>query len=130
MIFYEIFINNSPIVGMTIGRVIASVYVNKGRFNCIILGSVVIIFGISLCLIFDIWCFIFGRILCVIGCGLYYTAASRYIEECSPPHLLSLIFTAHSFTLTLNRPFGTMMAYLTLPIIDETTPKDILLKTN
>jgi len=37
---YETFINMSPIAGFMIGRLLGSFYVNKGRFNCIILGAV------------------------------------------------------------------------------------------
>jgi hypothetical protein len=43
--FWEIFINITPVLGMIIGRILGVPIVNKGRFRCILLGSLVIISG-------------------------------------------------------------------------------------
>jgi len=65
-----------------------------------------------------------------MGCGFFSSSAFRYVEECSPPHLLSMIFTIFSFGISLNRPCVTLMAYLTLSGINNETPTKVLMETN
>lgn len=113
-----------------IGRLLGSLYVNHGRFNCILLGAFLQIIGIGCCLIFSVWTFLLGRLIYGIGCGFFNSSSFRYVEECSPPHLLSMLFTVFSFGISLNRPLVTLMAYLTLSGINSQAPRDVLLTTN
>jgi MFS family permease len=62
------------------------------------------LFGISLMLIFNIYSFLTGRFIYAIGAGIFFTSSPRYIEECFPPHLFSIIFTIYAFGVALNRP--------------------------
>jgi hypothetical protein len=41
-----------------------------------------------------------------------------------------MLFTAYAFGVSLNRPVVTLMAYLTLPVLNNSTPKELLLTTN
>jgi len=115
---------------MMIGRLLGSFYVNHSRFKCILLGAALQIVGIGCCLIFSVWSFLLGRLIYGIGCGFFYSSSFRYVEECSPPHLLSMLYTIYSFGISLNRPCVTLMAYLTLSGIDGQTPTDVLMSTN
>jgi uncharacterized membrane protein len=48
MPFFETFINMTPVAGMLIGRLLGSVFVNRGRFKCIIFGAVLQSIGIGI----------------------------------------------------------------------------------
>ena len=104
IIFYETFISITPTVGSLIGRVIGTPLVNKGRFLCIIIGTIVMLFGISFMLILNIYSFLAGRLIYAVGAGIFFTSSPRYNEECSPPHLFSIMFTIYAFGVALNRP--------------------------
>jgi MFS family permease len=104
IIFYETFISITPTVGSLIGRVIGTPLVNKGRFLCIIIGTIVMLFGISFMLILNIYSFLAGRLIYAVGAGIFFTSSPRYIEECSPPHLFTIMFTIYAFGVALNRP--------------------------
>ena len=104
LVFYEAFIGNTPVMGMIIGRFIGSPLVNKGRFLCIIISSVAMILGDCAMLFLNIYSFLAGRLICGIGAGLFFASAPRYIEECSPPHLFSLLYTLFALGIALNRP--------------------------
>ncbi len=45
--FYEGLIGMSPVIGIMIGRIFGSVYLNKGRLRSILIGSVLITLGIA-----------------------------------------------------------------------------------
>lgn len=113
-IFYETFIGNSPVMGMIIGRLIGSPLVNKGRFRCIIIGAVVMIVGIVTMLVFNIYSYLTGRLIYGIGAGLFFASGPRYIEECSPPQLFSLLYTFYALGIAFNRPI-VMLAALMIP---------------
>ena len=68
------------------------------------LGSLMITFGLIVMMIEYIWMFLLGRVFCAFGMGFFFPAASRYIEECSPPHLLTLFYSLYSFGICLARP--------------------------
>jgi MFS family permease len=102
--FYETFIGNTPVLGMIIGRLIGSPLVNKGRFRCIIISAIVIIFAISLMLVLNIYTFLLGRLIYGLGAGLFFASGPRYIEECSPPQLFSLFYTLYALGVAFNRP--------------------------
>ncbi len=104
VIYFEQFINMAPTAGLLVGRLTGALYVNKGRFRCIVLGSLIIITGIGIQLVSNIWMFIGGRFIAGIGNGVFGSASPRYIEECSPPHYLSFLYTITSFGMSLNRP--------------------------
>jgi MFS family permease len=101
---YEGLIGMSPFLGITVGRVIGSQEVSNGRYKCIMLGSVIISAGIGIQLVANIWMFLIGRVCCAFGMGFLFPAASRYIEECPPPQLLSLFYTLYSFGFSLALP--------------------------
>ena len=113
-IFYEAFIGNTPVMGMIIGRFIGSPLVNKGRFLCIIISSIVMILGICTMLFLNIYSFLAGRLICGIGAGVFFASAPRYIEECSPPQLFSLLYTLYALGIALNRPI-VMVATTMIP---------------
>jgi hypothetical protein len=48
VLYFEQFINMAPTAGLLMGRLSGSFYVNKGRFRCIVLGSLIIIAGIGM----------------------------------------------------------------------------------
>ena len=127
---YETFITSIPVAGMMIGRLLGSFYVNHGRLKCILLGAALQMVGISCCLIFGIWSFLLGRLIYAIGCGFFFSSSFRYVEECSPPHLLSRYYTVYSFGISLSRPLVALVAFLTLPKINDSTPQEDLMKTN
>jgi MFS family permease len=95
-----------------------------------LLGAFLQIVGIGCCIIFSVWSFLLGRLIYGIGCGFFFSSSFRYVEECSPPHLLSLFYTIYSFGISLNRPCVTLMAYLTLSGINSQTSEEVLLNTN
>jgi MFS family permease len=130
MPLYETFISMAAVSGLLIGRLLGSFYVNYGRFRCIILGAIIQCVGIGICLIFGIYFFLFGRLIYSIGSGIFFSSSFRYVEECSPPNLLSMLFTIYSFGISLGRPTVTLMSFLTLSGINEETDKEILLTTN
>lgn len=101
---YEGLVGMSPVLGIMVGRLIGSQEVNKGRYRCIMLGSIIITVGIGIQMVASIWMFLLGRIFCAFGMGFFFPAASRYIEECSPPQLLALFYTLYSFGVSLARP--------------------------
>ena len=124
--FYEQFINMAPNAGLLIGRLTGSIYVNHGRFRCIILGSFIIILGIGMQLVASIWIFIAGRFIASIGNGVFGSASPRYIEECSPPHMLSFLFTLCSFGMGLNKPLVTLASFI---LVDENSNPTVLKQT-
>jgi len=73
-----------------------------------VLGSLIILAGIGMQLFENIWMFIGGRFVAGIGNGVFGSASPRYIEECSPPHYLSFLYTICSFGMSLNRPLVTL----------------------
>jgi MFS family permease len=101
-------------MGMILGRLIGSPLVNKGRFRCIIISSIVMIIGISFMLILNIYSFLFGRLIYGLGAGLFFASGPRYIEECSPPQLFSLLYTFYALGVALNRPI-LMVSALIIP---------------
>ncbi len=118
VIFYETFIGITPTVGSLIGRLLGTPLVNKGRFRCIIIGTIVMLYGISLMLVFNIYSFLAGRLIYAVGAGMFFTSSPRYIEECSPPHLFSIVFTIYAFGVALNRPV-LVAAALMIPEYEE-----------
>ena len=63
-------------------------------------------------LILNIYSYLAGRLIYGIGAGLFFASAPRYIEECSPPQLFSLLFTVYQLGIALNRPFVMISAHL------------------
>jgi MFS family permease len=59
-------------------------------------------------LVANIWMYIGGRFIASVGNGIFGSASPRYIEECSPPHRLSFLYTIGSFGMSLNRPLVTL----------------------
>lgn len=114
----------APTAGLLIGRLGGSIYVNQGRFRCIILGSFIIIVGIGMQLVPLIWMYIAGRFVASIGNGIFGSASPRYIEECSPPHRLSLLFTVCSFGMSLNRPLVTLASMILPSTTDPVTLRE------
>jgi MFS family permease len=130
MPLYETFISMAAVSGLLIGRLLGSFYVNYGRFRCIILGAIIQCLGIGVCLIFGIYFFLFGRLIYSIGSGIFFSSSFRYVEECSPPNLLTMLYTVYSFGISLNRPIVALIALTTLSGFDDKTEKDILRTTN
>jgi MFS family permease len=112
--FYETFIGNTPVLGMIIGRLIGSPLVNKGRFRCIIISSIVMMVGIGFMFVLNIYSFLVGRLIYGLGAGLFFASGPRYIEECSPPQLFSLFYTFYALGIALNRPI-LLLAALIVP---------------
>ena len=99
---------------MIIGRLIGSPLVNKGRFKCIIISTIVMMVGIGFMLVLNIFSFLVGRLIYGLGAGLFFASGPRYIEECSPPQLFSLFYTLYALGVALNRPI-VMLAALMIP---------------
>jgi len=78
IIFYETFISITPTVGSLIGRVIGTPLVNKGRFLCIIIGTIVMLFGISFMLILNIYSFLAGRLIYAWSWNIFYIKPKIY----------------------------------------------------
>jgi len=116
----------APTAGLLIGRLTGSIYVNHGRFWCIILGSFIIIAGIGMQLVASIWIYIAGRFIASVGNGIFGSASPRYIEECSPPHMLSFLFTICSFGMSLNKPLVTLASFI---LVDKNSDDTILRTT-
>ena len=108
----------APTAGLLLGRLSGAIYVNKGRFRCIVLGSLIIIAGIGIQLVENIWMYILGRFIASVGNGIFGSASPRYIEECSPPHRLSFLYTIGSFGMSLNRPLVTLCSMF-LPVTTD-----------
>jgi MFS family permease len=68
-----------------------------------------------------LWCFLLGRAMAAFGMGFYFPAASRIIEECSPPQYLSIFFTIYIFGVSLGRPILALVS-LILPPFDDKHP--------
>lgn len=120
---YEGLVGMSPVLGIMVGRMIGSQEVNNGRYRCIMLGSVIITAGIGIQLVANIWMFLLGRVCCAFGMGFFFPAASRYIEECSPPQLLTLFYTLYSFGVSLARPLLALTS-LILPTTEVKSHSD------
>lgn len=120
----------SAVSGNLVGRLIGAKFVNYGRFRCITTGAFLQIIGISLCLISTVPTFFLGRFVYAFGSGIFFSSSFRYVEECSPPNYLSLLFTIYSFGISLHRPTTTLISTLIIPDFTDKTPVEELLNTN
>jgi MFS family permease len=111
----EMFVGTTPALGIMIGRFFGSYIVNKGRYPCIMISSLILSAGIGLMLVENIWVFLLGRFICAFGIGVFFAASARYIEECSPPHLLAILFSVLSFGASLSGPLLSLVSYILLP---------------
>jgi MFS family permease len=72
------------------------------------------IVGIGSMLVLNIYSFLAGRLIYGLGAGLFFAAGPRYIEECSPPHLFSLLYILYAVGISLNRVI-LLLAALMIP---------------
>ena len=109
---WETWMGSLPVLGLIIGRLIGTPIVNKSRYGCILLGAVIVFIGSLIIQIFNIYAFLLGRLIFGIGSSFFSTAAPRYIEECSPPHEFSKMFTIFGLGIAMNRPFLMLMGLM------------------
>jgi MFS family permease len=112
---WDMWIGSLPVLGLFIGRFIGTPIVNKSRYLCLLLGAVIIVIGSLIIQILDIYAFLFGRLIFALGSSFIGAAAPRYIEECSPPHEFSKIFTVFGLGIAMNRPL-LMITALMVPV--------------
>lgn len=52
-----------------------------------------------------IWFFIAGRVIYGASASVFFAAAGRYIEECSPPRYVSVLVVCYTCGLTFGKTF-------------------------
>ena len=72
---------------------------------------VLCLFSMGIMCIDGMWFFIVGRFFYGAGSSVFFAAAGRYIEECSPPKYVSTLVVCYSCGISFGRAFVLIAVY-------------------